>query len=121
VLPAIAMPTPAVYRKFDELRLGVEIGSVEPDWAAWTHLSDRALLEQLSNDLESPAFALCPELQELRQRIERLVSRPVRMSGSGSSLFTLFDDPTEADRMARQIQATCRVPTRSVELAPSVE
>ena len=60
----------------------------------------------LVNDLEPPAFALRPDLARLRSRIERNLGQPVRMSGSGSTLFTLFDDHgSAADAAAAIIEA----------------
>jgi 4-diphosphocytidyl-2-C-methyl-D-erythritol kinase len=62
------------------------------------------LLSVLINDLETPAFSLCPELGELRQRIETQTGRTVRMSGSGSTLFTLADDFEAAEALAARIR-----------------
>ena len=119
VLPRIAMPTPAVYRKFDEMRLGNESNLAHtPDWQAWAELSAESLLPCLVNDLETPTFALCPELGELRTAIETLLKRPVRMSGSGSSLFTLFDDQAGAELAVKHIGVSQGVSALSVRLAP---
>jgi 4-diphosphocytidyl-2-C-methyl-D-erythritol kinase len=121
VLPEVTMPTPDVYRRFDAMGIGREQDLTdEPDWESWTRLSSLELLPRLVNDLEPPAFAIAPQLAKLRERIERIVGRPVRMSGSGSSLFTLFDDGTEArDASARIVQDTGeRAP--AVELSPSL-
>ena len=97
ILPPVALPTPDVYRRFDAMGLGDERPLAdEPDWAAWARRPATELLPRLVNDLEPAAFAIRPELDALRRSAERVVGRPVRMSGSGSSLFTLFDDRTEA-------------------------
>jgi 4-diphosphocytidyl-2-C-methyl-D-erythritol kinase len=98
VFPDLAMSTPAVYREFDRMKLG-SAAAIEgqPDWRRWTSLPARELLPLLVNDLEAPAFVLSPELRELRERIEQIVGRTVRMSGSGSTLFTLSDDRAWAE------------------------
>ena len=45
VLPKIVMPTPAVYRKFDDLRLGnSKVLAEPPDWQSWAKLSAEQLL-----------------------------------------------------------------------------
>ena len=121
VLPKIAMPTPAVYRKFDEMRLG-DAGTLTdaPDFAAWATLPAADLLPRLVNDLEAPAFAICPELGALRSRLESQLGRPVRMSGSGSSLFTLFDDRAAADGAVSEILRKQRVHVVTVEIAPAI-
>ena len=121
VLPKIAMPTPAVYRKFDEMRLGSADGLASPpDWKVWATLTAEELLPCLVNDLESPAFALCPELGKLRATIELQLARPVRMSGSGSSLFTLFDTEIAAELAAQQVSALHGVVAKCVQIAPEV-
>lgn len=121
-LPKIAMPTPAVYRKFDEMRLGDARRLTEPpDWIAWSQLMAAELLPRLVNDLEAPAFAIRPELGSLRTEIESRLSQPVRMSGSGSSLFTLFDDRSGAEQAAEKIVSEYRVMARVVELAPAID
>lgn len=102
ILPAIEMPTPAVYRRFDEMGLGTDLADIEhllPSPKSPTP----SLLNELVNDLEAPAFAIAPELSQLRSRCEDLLRRPVRMSGSGSTLFTLYDGAEDAFEAARMI------------------
>jgi 4-diphosphocytidyl-2-C-methyl-D-erythritol kinase len=121
VLPGISMPTPAVYRKFDEMKLGrVESVIDDIDWKAWSALPAAELLSRLVNDLEAPAFAICPPLGELRDGIELQLRRPVRMSGSGSSLFTLFDDRSDADHAAGEVATKMNTRAIVVELAPAI-
>jgi 4-diphosphocytidyl-2-C-methyl-D-erythritol kinase len=117
LLPATPMPTPAVYRRFDEMRLGgVEPLSPEPNWAAWTKLPAEQLLPRLINDLEAPAFSIGPALGALRADAEQALGRPVRMSGSGSSLFTLFDEESAARAAAAALAARLRLRAETVEL-----
>jgi len=122
VLPPMAMPTADVYRRFDAMNLGREqdIGR-EPDWHKWVQFDSRSLLAELVNDLETPAFALRPELGELRGAIERALDRAVRMSGSGSSLFTLYDQRDEAHAAAEKIMTDHGVRAVAVELCPGLE
>jgi 4-diphosphocytidyl-2C-methyl-D-erythritol kinase len=125
VLPPVHMPTPDVYRRFDEMGLGREQDVAdEPNWADWSQLNAARLLPRLVNDLEPAAFALRPDLGELREAVERRLGRPVRMSGSGSSLFTLFDAANEA-RDAAGALGELRRPMQSrieaVEIAPQIE
>ena len=102
ILPGIEMPTPAVYRKFDEMGLGSDLAKLErelPD----PNLRTEELLASLVNDLEAPAFAISAELAGLREEMERSLGRPVRMSGSGSTLFTLYDNEGQAAEAAAKI------------------
>jgi 4-diphosphocytidyl-2-C-methyl-D-erythritol kinase len=52
------------------------------------------------NDLERPVFAARPELGALYTELVRSGARRVRMSGSGSTLFALYDDPAAARPIA---------------------
>ena len=63
------------------------------------------------------AFSLSPPLAALRRALERRLGRPVRMSGSGSTLFTLYDAAEEADAKAAagEIDDAVGVRTRLVE------
>jgi 4-diphosphocytidyl-2-C-methyl-D-erythritol kinase len=72
------------------------------------------------NDLEPAAFAVQPLVGELRTSLEMKLNRPVRMSGSGSTLFTLYDTADEAKHAVRNIGAIdARV--EAVEIAPQTE
>jgi 4-diphosphocytidyl-2-C-methyl-D-erythritol kinase len=123
VLPKMAMPTPAVYQKFDQMKLG-DARTVEQsiDLSAWADLSALELLPRLVNDLEAPAFALRPDLGKLRHEIELRLHRPVRMSGSGSSLFSLFDEKSDAKCAAQDIDVDDgSAKALAVELAPAID
>ena len=119
VTPAFSMPTVDVYRRFDQMGLGRMQDLVDgPDWYQWTHLGSEDLLPRLVNDLEPAAWAIAPQLGALRQEIERLLGRVVRMSGSGSSLFTLFDFEPQARDASARIERDLRQRALPVEVAP---
>jgi len=119
ILPDFSMPTADVYRQFDAMGLGdARHLTPAPELASWTRLNASDLLPLLVNDLEPAAFAIRPDLGELRRRCEGQLSRPVRMSGSGSSLFTLFDSLDEAKRSARQLKSDVDLRIEVVDLAP---
>ncbi len=119
VLPGYALATAEVYRRFDELELGQDNQIVrEPDWTVWATSGSCALLPRLVNDLEKAAFSLRPELGAMRVAAQELLARPVRMSGSGSTLFTLFDAREEADAAASKIVERLGARAMAVELSP---
>lgn len=123
LLPDRPMPTGPVYRKFDDMGLGKEgwpEDDDQPDYRAWARLDSARLLPRLANNLEIAAFAIAPELGQLRDQAERALGRIVRMSGSGSSLFSLFDavEADAADEAARRLAQDLRVTTQVVEVAP---
>ena len=122
VLPKFELSTPAVYRRFDELNLGSSAAlEAEPDWSAWAKLPAGELLPRLRNDLEPAAFALRPELGDLRQALQRRLGRIVRMSGSGSSLFTLCDAGDEAATMTRQAREDASIDAIAVPIVPTLQ
>ena len=121
VLPGIAMPTPSVYKQFDAMKLGNERDvNEQPDWNALAKLNAAELLPLLVNDLEPPAFVIEPRLAHLRDAIAESLHRPVRMSGSGSSLFTLFDDLQEANAASTRIQGEFAVRALAIEIGPQI-
>ena len=99
-MPEIPCPTGAVYRQFDELP-GRPAELVPPDRAAMGGGPPSTWRKALRNDLAPAAFALHPELRATAERIAHAVVRPVAMTGSGSSLFVLCDDPGEAAEVIR--------------------
>lgn len=54
--------------------------------------------QHLCNDLEDVAIALYPELSEIKEMVMRLGACGALMSGSGSSIFGLFDDVEVAQK-----------------------
>ncbi|HEV8379598.1 MAG TPA: hypothetical protein VGQ99_11490 [Tepidisphaeraceae bacterium] len=101
------------------MRLGRDSNlSPEPSWKQCLKLESKELLPLLVNDLEPAAFAIDPELGRARAEFEQLLSRPVRMSGSGSSLFSLYDERPEAEAAARLVTRRHNVQVLTVELAP---
>ncbi len=108
ILPAIEVPTAAVYQTFAQQRRGKSghtgrsiLDLQNPPTSA------AELMPQLFNDLESAAFAVEPQLVEIHQQANQLDGRVVRMTGSGSAFFSLFD--TEAEAMVWAQAARDRV------------
>jgi 4-diphosphocytidyl-2-C-methyl-D-erythritol kinase len=122
ILPAIHMPTPAVYRRFDEMHLGDPSSLTNPpDWRQWSTLPADALLPLLINDLEAPAFSLNSSLTALHQSTSQVINRIVRMSGSGSTLFTLYDLEDQANHAADLIETRLQTRAIAVELCPPLK
>ena len=116
------MPTAEVYRRFDQMKLGARAAiEHQPPWTQWADLSAGLLLQRLVNDLESPAMAISPQLKTLREDLENIFDRPIRMSGSGSSLFTLFDDLDEANAALKRMKNRREVRATIAELAPKID
>ncbi len=119
MLPSLHLPTPAVYKRFDEMGLGSEGNlSPEPELEAWALLEAGELLGLLRNDLEPAAFSIEPTLEVLSREARSRLARPVRMSGSGSSFFTLYDEAAVAAAAADRLTAELNVRTMVVEIGP---
>ena len=115
-LPEIESATGAVYRRFDAARRAG--GDPDPGRvraAATEPLTDDGLF----NELAEPAEEQTPELRAVRERIAAAIGRRVHLTGSGSGLFALAADGSEARSLARQAAATTGVWSRAVRaLAP---
>jgi 4-diphosphocytidyl-2-C-methyl-D-erythritol kinase len=56
------------------------------------------------NDFEPVVFAKHPELQQLKEGLERSGAQPAMLSGSGSALFGLYRGRAEAERALRSLR-----------------
>lgn len=121
IFPPFGVSTAAAYAKFDEMGLGSDAAmAAEPDWKRWSALPAKELLRQLINDLEPAAFALHPRLSVMRDDLESFLGRGVRMSGSGSTLFTLYDSQDEAVSAASRASQMFGVRCQAVPVAPDI-
>ncbi|MBN1554047.1 MAG: 4-(cytidine 5'-diphospho)-2-C-methyl-D-erythritol kinase [Phycisphaerae bacterium] len=113
ILPGLACSTAAVYRAFDDQPAPrdepppVELLTQPPsDWR-----------DRLVNHLMQPAFAVCPPLAKLHERLTRALPAPVHLTGSGSSLFVLCDAAAEARRIFEAVpadlQPLCKIVRRN--------
>ncbi len=103
VNPGVPSPTGAVYRGYDVAPRALEPRPTPPaDWSA-------GVIEWLAeqrNDLEAPAVALQPAIGAAMQAVAALPAvRLTRMSGSGATVFALFDT-VEAAHVAARLLAS---------------
>jgi 4-diphosphocytidyl-2-C-methyl-D-erythritol kinase len=110
LLPGLPVSTAAVYA---ECAAGAPGGGpVEPvaglDAAGW--------MERAFNQLEPAACRVCPPLGPLMSRAGELAGRAVRMSGSGSTLFTAFDSEPEAQAFGRRAGRELNIGTQVVQV-----
>lgn len=109
-LPGLHCDTARVFGWFDDLCEEKEDTNRAPRDA-------RALLnnplspEAPFNDLAEAAFRSTPELQMSCDAITALAERPAHVSGSGSSLFVLCDEPIHAEALATAIMDQLGIPT----------
>lgn len=114
VIPRARLATRSVFSTFDAL---THAGSEHPSGAPAADLA--ALLRRgLSaheaseleprNDLWPAASSLQPELVDLRRGLERVLGRPVHLSGSGPTLFVLYASPGAARQAAVRVRGAIR-------------
>lgn len=100
--PGEPSPTGAVYRAFDSGGGGSADQPAAP--ADWRPATVAAWLAAQRNDLGAPAAALQPAIGEALTEGARLPGvRLVRMSGSGATVFALFDTAAAAAAAARSL------------------
>ena len=111
VTPAVAVRTPDVFAVFDGSHLGSSgDGSVRMTSAhlaqelgnglSATDLVARAGVLASANDLLASAALIAPGLVQVRRALTRLLARPIGLSGSGPTLWTLYPSLGEAQEAA---------------------
>lgn len=94
--PGLAVSTARIYRQFDlhwtKPESSYRINRSHHEGTFWEGL--------LINDLEAVTLALHPVLAELKEALRGAGARGVLMSGSGPTLFGVFDSPDQAVRAA---------------------
>lgn len=101
VNPLIPCPTQAVFRAF-QASFSPAL-SLTADLTA--HNSLLTFLQTTRNDLSGAALALCPAIGEITAALRAQNGvRFCRMSGSGASVFALFDERTQAAEAAAALR-----------------
>ncbi len=109
LMPEFGCPTGAIYRRFDET------APVALDEARVRRLVAGPLAPDAPfNDLAAAAFCEHPQLADLATRASEIADRPVQLSGSGSSLFVLCDDPLHARALATATEDALGLPATAV-------
>lgn len=101
--PLKPLPTPDVYRAFDDMKLGSPlITDTAPHWED----EDEAIAEMrmLGNDLEPAARALMPEIGELLSELAGSDHvRHAALTGSGATVFAITHDWDAAETLADEV------------------
>ncbi|MFW6286629.1 MAG: 4-(cytidine 5'-diphospho)-2-C-methyl-D-erythritol kinase [Candidatus Sumerlaeota bacterium] len=105
--PPYGLSTADVFKRFDPLLVG-DPADTEALVAALNRGDLEAALELMTNALERPAFEIQRPLAHLREHLESIAGRSVRMTGSGSTLFTLTSDADQARAIAQKWNPHCQ-------------
>ncbi|MCB0713245.1 MAG: 4-(cytidine 5'-diphospho)-2-C-methyl-D-erythritol kinase [Ignavibacteriae bacterium] len=96
VNPGIHIPTPWAYREVNRTKEREESDLVAHIWEG---LHDPlSMRRHLVNDFEPPVFAAYPEIGEIKERLYHHGALFALMSGSGSTLFGLFETRERAEK-----------------------
>ena len=116
IVPNFGCHTGEVYREYDQSPLTLDIERV-------VAMAERGVVDttQLFNDLALPAQRFQPELQTLIGRIGRITDEPIHVSGSGSTLFMVPENPdTVAEQIGKRITSVRCVKVRTLTGAEQV-
>jgi len=97
VYPGIILHTKDVYGGL-KISLTLARNDITLSWRFDTVLD---VVRTLENDLERVAFSMCPEIKTAKERLREAGAIGSLMSGSGSSVFGLFENEADA-RVASQ-------------------
>ena len=107
--PGIPLATAEVYRLHDELGSALTPWEPGSTMRRFAELRERglgigaeALSALLVNDLERAAQSLCPSIAVLRERLLDAGALAVGLSGSGPTLFGVFEEREAADAARRR-------------------
>ena len=93
-MPGLHCPTGPVYNAYDQKPIEITPERAIVDW----ELPCEQWSNQLINDLRLPAFYVMTSLAEISEILEAELGRPVLLTGSGSSLFALFNNLEQAQK-----------------------
>jgi 4-diphosphocytidyl-2-C-methyl-D-erythritol kinase len=103
VAPFFAVSTPWAYQRFDELPSSGSLASFVLEPGAWP---SQALLV---NDLERAVLPEYPQIAAIKSTLLNCAADGALMSGSGSSVFGIFQDRTAATNAMAALQEQGRV------------
>jgi 4-diphosphocytidyl-2-C-methyl-D-erythritol kinase len=114
VFPEGRCDTARVYRRFDERsRHAAALRTAEIE-SLRASAPTQNLSELLFNDLTDAAIDTAPELRELLRDLTRVAERLAHVTGSGSSMFIICDDPLHAQALAAAIEQRLNLPVVAV-------
>jgi 4-diphosphocytidyl-2-C-methyl-D-erythritol kinase len=108
LFPEVAVDTREVFEAFDEMGIVSLSGKYDdhPEGAAIPLERQKffAFLNSQTNDLSRATHQLTPLVEAAEEQLSRTGAKLVRMSGSGPSVFALYDTMDAATRAAEQLR-----------------
>ena len=107
VKPSFGVETKWAYQELAAVRTGVRPLSVQHlAMDRRNHLTWTELAAAVENDFEAPVFAKYPLLQHVRRTLLEMGAQIALLSGSGATVFGLFDDESAACRAGAGLDAS---------------
>ena len=110
VFPDESCPTGRVYQLFDDQ----PDPGLRPE-AVHELATTKPGPDGMFNDLAAAAIRSAPPLEAALARLSETAERPAHVSGSGSSLFVVCDDPLHAQYLAETVERECDLPAVAVQ------
>jgi len=118
ILPGVPCPTGEVYDAFDRVESqGLDAARVR----ALASRDGPIAPGSLFNDLTPAAERVAPEVSQLLADASKIAERPACLSGSGSTVFVLCDDPIHAEALAKAFEDRLDLPAIPVQTKPLVD
>ncbi|MDZ4832031.1 MAG: hypothetical protein SGJ09_17780 [Phycisphaerae bacterium] len=114
--PEASCPTGPVYGAFDQL-LETRAAAVDAKRVR-SLVAPRISPDACFNDLAAPALLVAPTLRDDLEELTSLAERPVHVSGSGSTLFVVCDDPMHAMALADASSTRLKLPAVAAKVIP---
>lgn len=128
--PGVPLSTAQVFRAWDaNFEEGRQMGaepskelssSSRPGAPAVDGRRAEASMPSVANDLESAATALCPSIAILREGLASAGALEIGMSGSGPTVFGVFENEDSAERASGILREVCRRPAEEPAEAQSM-
>ena len=107
VKPSFGIETKWAYQELAAVRVGVRpLSEKQLAMDRRNHFTWTELVAAVENDFEAPVFAKYPLLQHIRRTLLDLGAQMALLSGSGATVFGLFDDESAARRARTRLDAS---------------
>ncbi|MBK8480810.1 MAG: 4-(cytidine 5'-diphospho)-2-C-methyl-D-erythritol kinase [Proteobacteria bacterium] len=109
--PGLPLPTAAVYAA-----LGLARGERAPTPPTLVPPTGSltSVLPWITNDLEAPAIRLCPPVADLKRLLHAAGAHAASMTGSGPTVFGLFESADRARAVAAELAVSAGIPALAV-------
>jgi 4-diphosphocytidyl-2-C-methyl-D-erythritol kinase len=109
VIPDVHVSTAEAYRALGrELTFEPQSSTMSSfqalSWMLGCGLTAEAWAAHGENDFESSVYEQHPELNRIRRKLKKLGAKPVMLSGSGSSVFGIFESRSAREQAARSFR-----------------